>query len=184
MGFRDGCSPSSCTPRQQRVLPGRRGVASPLEPPDSGAHRHTRVGAAGGPMDDRAQAGDFSVTTRIRLTGAVSVVSTLDSVRLHQDFPSLDHLSIGRAEIIAGRSSACALHHHILPLEREDPLGPYRRSSSSTNRGSGRPTRRLVILPTHRGDPTDTSRQTPRAASRQFASRRSHVGLTWDATRA
>ncbi|MER5757242.1 LLM class flavin-dependent oxidoreductase [Streptomyces sp. NPDC002088] len=44
-------------------------------------------------------------TTRIRLTSAVSVVSTLDPVRLHQDFASLDHLSDGRAEIIAGRSA-------------------------------------------------------------------------------
>ncbi|WP_328875396.1 LLM class flavin-dependent oxidoreductase [Streptomyces sp. NBC_00287] len=44
-------------------------------------------------------------TTRIRLTSAVSVLSTLDPVRLHQDFASLDHLSQGRAEIIAGRSA-------------------------------------------------------------------------------
>ncbi|MFE7795825.1 LLM class flavin-dependent oxidoreductase [Streptomyces sp. NPDC057460] len=44
-------------------------------------------------------------TTGIRLTSAVSVVSTLDPVRLHQDFASLDHLSDGRAEIIAGRSA-------------------------------------------------------------------------------
>ncbi|WP_406434308.1 LLM class flavin-dependent oxidoreductase [Streptomyces sp. NBC_01589] len=44
-------------------------------------------------------------TTRIRLTSAVSVVSTLDPVRLHQDFASLDHVSDGRAEIIAGRSA-------------------------------------------------------------------------------
>ncbi|MDT0321938.1 LLM class flavin-dependent oxidoreductase [Streptomyces millisiae] len=44
-------------------------------------------------------------TTRIRLTSAVSVLSTLDPVRLHQDFASLDHLSDGRAEIIAGRSA-------------------------------------------------------------------------------
>ncbi|MER5185633.1 LLM class flavin-dependent oxidoreductase [Streptomyces sp. NPDC002896] len=44
-------------------------------------------------------------TTNIRLTSAVSVLSTLDPVRLHQDFASLDHLSNGRAEIIAGRSA-------------------------------------------------------------------------------
>ncbi|MGW3826404.1 LLM class flavin-dependent oxidoreductase [Streptomyces sp. NPDC005071] len=44
-------------------------------------------------------------TSRIRLTSAVSVLSTLDPVRLHQDFASLDHLSDGRAEIIAGRSA-------------------------------------------------------------------------------
>lgn len=44
-------------------------------------------------------------TTRIRLTSAVSVLSTLDPVRLHQDFASLDLVSGGRAEIIAGRSA-------------------------------------------------------------------------------
>ncbi|MDH6622653.1 alkanesulfonate monooxygenase SsuD/methylene tetrahydromethanopterin reductase-like flavin-dependent oxidoreductase (luciferase family) [Streptomyces sp. LBL] len=44
-------------------------------------------------------------TTNIRLTSAVSVLSTLDPVRLHQDFASLDLVSDGRAEIIAGRSA-------------------------------------------------------------------------------
>ncbi|MFE9453984.1 LLM class flavin-dependent oxidoreductase [Streptomyces sp. NPDC006739] len=44
-------------------------------------------------------------TDRIRLTSAVSVLSTADPVRLHQDFASLDLLSDGRAEIIAGRSA-------------------------------------------------------------------------------
>ncbi|MFD5517346.1 LLM class flavin-dependent oxidoreductase [Streptomyces sp. NPDC127066] len=44
-------------------------------------------------------------TSNIRLTSAVSVLSTLDPVRLHQDFASLDLLSDGRAEIIAGRSA-------------------------------------------------------------------------------
>jgi alkanesulfonate monooxygenase SsuD/methylene tetrahydromethanopterin reductase-like flavin-dependent oxidoreductase (luciferase family) len=44
-------------------------------------------------------------TTDIRLTSAVSVLSTLDPVRLHQDFASLDLISDGRAEIIAGRSA-------------------------------------------------------------------------------
>ncbi|MET8330801.1 LLM class flavin-dependent oxidoreductase [Streptomyces sp. NPDC005181] len=44
-------------------------------------------------------------TENIRLTSAVSVLSTLDPVRLHQDFSSLDLLSNSRAEIIAGRSA-------------------------------------------------------------------------------
>jgi alkanesulfonate monooxygenase SsuD/methylene tetrahydromethanopterin reductase-like flavin-dependent oxidoreductase (luciferase family) len=35
----------------------------------------------------------------------VSVLSTVDPVRLHQDFASLDLISDGRAEIIAGRSA-------------------------------------------------------------------------------
>ncbi|MFJ4082601.1 LLM class flavin-dependent oxidoreductase [Streptomyces iakyrus] len=44
-------------------------------------------------------------TSRIRLAGAVSVLSTADPVRLHQDFASLDLISDGRTEIIAGRSA-------------------------------------------------------------------------------
>jgi len=35
----------------------------------------------------------------------VSVLSTADPVRLHQDFASLDLISDGRTEIIAGRSA-------------------------------------------------------------------------------
>ncbi|MFD7608113.1 LLM class flavin-dependent oxidoreductase [Streptomyces mirabilis] len=44
-------------------------------------------------------------TSGIRLASAVSVLTTADPVRLHQDFASLDLLSDGRAEIIAGRSA-------------------------------------------------------------------------------
>jgi len=44
-------------------------------------------------------------TTRIRLTSAVSVISSDDPVRVFQDFATLDLLSGGRAEIMAGRGS-------------------------------------------------------------------------------
>jgi alkanesulfonate monooxygenase SsuD/methylene tetrahydromethanopterin reductase-like flavin-dependent oxidoreductase (luciferase family) len=44
-------------------------------------------------------------TENIRLTSAVSVLPTLDPVRLHQEFSSLDLISDGRAEIIVGRSA-------------------------------------------------------------------------------
>jgi len=44
-------------------------------------------------------------TERIRLTSAVSVVSSDDPVRVFQDFATLDLLSGGRAEIMAGRGS-------------------------------------------------------------------------------
>lgn len=44
-------------------------------------------------------------TRRIRLTSAVSVLSTVDPVRLFQDFSTLDLLSEGRAEITVGRGS-------------------------------------------------------------------------------
>src|SRR6476469_5507834 len=44
-------------------------------------------------------------TKRIRLTSAVSVLSSDDPVRVFQDFATLDLLSRGRAEIMAGRGS-------------------------------------------------------------------------------
>ena len=44
-------------------------------------------------------------TTRIRLTSAVSVLSSDDPVRVFQDFATIDQLSGGRAEIMAGRGS-------------------------------------------------------------------------------
>jgi probable LLM family oxidoreductase len=44
-------------------------------------------------------------TERIRLTSAVTVLSAADPVRVFQNFATLDLLSQGRAEIIAGRGS-------------------------------------------------------------------------------
>jgi probable LLM family oxidoreductase len=44
-------------------------------------------------------------TKRIRLTSAVTVLSSDDPVRVFQDFATLDLLSNGRAEIMAGRGS-------------------------------------------------------------------------------
>ena len=45
------------------------------------------------------------LTQRIRLTSAVSVLSSDDPIRVFQQFATLDLLSGGRAEIIAGRGS-------------------------------------------------------------------------------
>src|SRR6185437_5108676 len=44
-------------------------------------------------------------TRRIRLTSAVTVLSSDDPVRVFQDFATIDLLSHGRAEIMAGRGS-------------------------------------------------------------------------------
>jgi probable LLM family oxidoreductase len=44
-------------------------------------------------------------TERIRLTSAVSVISSDDAVRVFQQFATIDLLSGGRAEIMAGRGS-------------------------------------------------------------------------------
>ncbi|MEH7254665.1 LLM class flavin-dependent oxidoreductase [Neobacillus niacini] len=46
-----------------------------------------------------------SRTNRIRLTSAVTVLSSADPVRVFQDFATVDAISNGRAEIMAGRGS-------------------------------------------------------------------------------
>ncbi|QOR69049.1 LLM class flavin-dependent oxidoreductase [Cytobacillus suaedae] len=46
-----------------------------------------------------------SQTEKIRLTSAVTVLSSADPVRVYQDFSTLDGISNGRAEIMAGRGS-------------------------------------------------------------------------------
>src|ERR1700756_252263 len=45
-------------------------------------------------------------TTNIRLTSAVTVLSAPDPVRIFQEFATLDLISHGRAEIVAGRGSS------------------------------------------------------------------------------
>src|SRR6202171_1401874 len=44
-------------------------------------------------------------TNRIRLTSAVTVLSSADPVRVFQEFATLDLLSQGRAEMVVGRGS-------------------------------------------------------------------------------
>ncbi len=46
-----------------------------------------------------------AVTSKIKLTSAVTVLSSADPVRIFQNFATLDLVSGGRAEIIAGRGS-------------------------------------------------------------------------------
>ncbi|GAB7190897.1 LLM class flavin-dependent oxidoreductase [Kineococcus sp. NUM-3379] len=64
---------------------------------------HRRDYAASAPAVVLAAAA--SRTERIRLSSAVTVLSSDDPVRVFQDFATLDGLSGGRAEIIAGRGS-------------------------------------------------------------------------------
>lgn len=47
-----------------------------------------------------------SITNRIRITSAVTALTTVDPVRLFQEFATLDLISNGRAEIIAGRGTS------------------------------------------------------------------------------
>jgi alkanesulfonate monooxygenase SsuD/methylene tetrahydromethanopterin reductase-like flavin-dependent oxidoreductase (luciferase family) len=44
-------------------------------------------------------------TSRIRLTSATTLLGVADPVRVYEDFASLDLISRGRAEVIAGRSA-------------------------------------------------------------------------------
>jgi len=44
-------------------------------------------------------------TKQIRLTSAVTVLSAADFVRIFQNYATLDLISGGRAEIVAGRGS-------------------------------------------------------------------------------
>lgn len=46
-----------------------------------------------------------TVTKKIKLGSAVSVLSSSDPVRLYQSFASIDNISNGRAELVAGRGS-------------------------------------------------------------------------------
>jgi alkanesulfonate monooxygenase SsuD/methylene tetrahydromethanopterin reductase-like flavin-dependent oxidoreductase (luciferase family) len=46
-----------------------------------------------------------AITKRIRLSSAVTVLSSVDPVRTFQNFATVDLISNGRAEIIAGRGS-------------------------------------------------------------------------------
>jgi probable LLM family oxidoreductase len=62
-------------------------------------------------------------TSRIRLTSAVSVLSSDDPVRVYQQFSTLDLLSEGRAEIMAGRGSFVESFPLFgYPLENYDEL--------------------------------------------------------------
>src|SRR5205823_2355069 len=58
-------------------------------------------------------------TKMIRLTSAVTVLSASDPVRVFQEFATLDLLSQGRAEIVAGRGSFVDAYP-LFGLELED----------------------------------------------------------------
>ena len=87
-----------------------------------------------------------SRTRRIRLTSAVTVLSSDDPVRVFQDFATLDLLSGGRAEIMAGRGSFI----ESFPLFGYRPRGlrcPVRREARLTAGPARTRTRDLVRNP-------------------------------------
>lgn len=87
-------------------------------------------------------------TKKIRLTSAVSVLSSDDPVRVFQDFAMLDGISNGRAEIMAGRGSFIESFplfgydlddYHELFEEKLDLLLKIRDSEKVTWNGKHRP---------------------------------------------
>src|ERR1700709_2043750 len=68
-----------------------------------GEHHTREMPASAAPVILAAAA---AVTKNIRLGSAVTVLSTDDPVRVYQQYATLDALSHGRAEIIAGRGSS------------------------------------------------------------------------------
>src|SRR3954449_8216412 len=88
-------------------------------------------------------------TKNIRLTSAVSVISSDEPVRVFQDFATLDLLSNGRAEIMAGRGSFIESFplfgldlddYDELYAEKLELLLALRESTHVTGSGKHRPT--------------------------------------------
>jgi probable LLM family oxidoreductase len=102
-------------------------------------------------------------TKRIRLTSAVTVLSSDDPVRVFQDFATLDLLSGGRAEIMAGRGSFIEsfplfgydlAHYDELFAEKLDLLLKLRESERVTWQGRHRaPIQGLGVYPRPLQDP-------------------------------
>ncbi|KOR76058.1 LLM class flavin-dependent oxidoreductase [Paenibacillus solani] len=89
-----------------------------------------------------------SQTKWIRLTSAVTVLSSADPVRVFQDFATLDAISNGRAEIMAGRGSFIESfplfgydlnHYDELFEEKLELLLKIRESEKVTWQGKHRP---------------------------------------------
>ncbi|EGG36836.1 MULTISPECIES: LLM class flavin-dependent oxidoreductase [Paenibacillus] len=89
-----------------------------------------------------------SQTKWIRLTSAVTVLSSADPVRVFQDFATLDAISNGRAEIMAGRGSFIESfplfgydlsHYDELFEEKLELLLKIRESEKVTWQGEHRP---------------------------------------------
>lgn len=104
-----------------------------------------------------------TTTKRIRLSSAVTVLSSDDPVRVYQAFSTLDALSNGRAEIMAGRGSFIESFplfgydlndYHELFEEKLELLLAIRASEKVTWRGGHRPAiRNLGVYPRSVQDP-------------------------------
>src|SRR5690606_4171858 len=98
-----------------------------------------------------------TVTKNIKLGSAVSVLSSSDPVRIYQSFATIDQISNGRAEIMAGRGSfieSFPLFGHDLKdynelfIEKLDLLLKINQSETLTWKGKHRPSfERLGVYP-------------------------------------
>lgn len=96
-------------------------------------------------------------TDRIKIGSAASIVSTTDPVRLYEDFATIDLISDGRAEIVAGRASRLGLYqllgydvedYEALYEERFDLLNLINDSDMVSWEGEFRaPLEQAVVLP-------------------------------------
>jgi alkanesulfonate monooxygenase SsuD/methylene tetrahydromethanopterin reductase-like flavin-dependent oxidoreductase (luciferase family) len=65
-------------------------------------------------------------TKKIKLSSAVTVLSSDDPVRVYQQFATVDLLSDGRAEIMAGRGSFLLLNHfHCLVMTSQTMMNCF-----------------------------------------------------------
>ncbi|MBX0291251.1 LLM class flavin-dependent oxidoreductase [Hymenobacter sp. HSC-4F20] len=87
---------------QELVALGRRADESGLDVVSIGEHHRADYVVS---APEVVLAAVAAVTQRVRLTSAVTVLSSTDPVRTFQNFATLDLISNGRAEIIAGRGS-------------------------------------------------------------------------------
>ncbi|QNH62861.1 LLM class flavin-dependent oxidoreductase [Hymenobacter sediminicola] len=87
---------------QELVALGRRADEAGLDVVAIGEHHRADYVVSSPEMVLAAVA---AVTSRVRLSSAVTVLSSTDPVRTFQNFATLDLISNGRAEIIAGRGS-------------------------------------------------------------------------------
>ncbi|WP_316744690.1 LLM class flavin-dependent oxidoreductase [Streptomyces sp. MK7] len=63
-----------------------------------------------------------ALTSRIRLFTAVTTLSLLDPVRAYEDYATLDHLSMGRLDLIIGKGNGTAQRElfHVTPEDQWD----------------------------------------------------------------
>lgn len=73
-------------------------------------------------------------TEKIKLTSSATVLSVLDPVRVFEDFATIDLISNGRAEIVAGRGSRVGAYHFLgVDLQDYEEIFEEKLDPSKTN---------------------------------------------------